>query len=112
MESLLLSCRALSSPTTCRFIPAHSVHDTIFFYAAPGTRRNEVLQAYDPDYVEQYYRYVERGDRKFMSADLSGAGAGPARRFGERGWIKPPNGRHWMYDQDGIDRLLREDRIF
>src|ERR1035441_3230746 len=24
MESLLLSCRALSSPTTCRFIPAHS----------------------------------------------------------------------------------------
>src|ERR1019366_313698 len=25
MESLLLSCRALSSPTTCRFIPALSV---------------------------------------------------------------------------------------
>ncbi len=25
MESLLLSRRALSSPTTCRFIPAHSV---------------------------------------------------------------------------------------
>ena len=25
MESLLLSCRALSSPTTCRFIPAHDV---------------------------------------------------------------------------------------
>ena len=25
MESLLLSCRDLSSPTTCRFIPAHSV---------------------------------------------------------------------------------------
>src|SRR6266498_530479 len=25
MESLLLSCRALSSPTTCRFIPAHPV---------------------------------------------------------------------------------------
>jgi len=25
MESLLLSCRALSSPTTCRFIPAHAV---------------------------------------------------------------------------------------
>ena len=23
MDSLLLSCRALSSPTTCRFIPAH-----------------------------------------------------------------------------------------
>src|ERR1700733_14525071 len=25
-ESLLLSCRALSSPTTCRFIPAHPRH--------------------------------------------------------------------------------------
>ncbi len=29
MDSLLLSCRALSSPTTCRFIPALSGWPTI-----------------------------------------------------------------------------------
>jgi hypothetical protein len=28
MESLLLSCGALSSPTMCRFIPALPVHET------------------------------------------------------------------------------------
>ncbi len=61
-----------------------SVHDTIFFYAAPGTRRNEVLQPYDAEYVEVYYRYKDPDGRRFMSADLSGAGSGPARKFGDR----------------------------
>jgi len=46
-----------------------------------------------------------------MSADLSGAGPGPPRVFGEKGEIPPPTGRHWMYDQEGIDRALREERI-
>ena len=89
-----------------------SVHDTILFYATEGTGRNEVLQAYGPDYVEAYYRYPDPDGRRFMSADLSGAGSGPPRKFGDRGLIKPPPGRHWMFDQDGIDRLLNEGRIF
>jgi len=46
-----------------------------------------------------------------MAADLSGAGQGPARVFGVRGEIEPPSGRHWMYDQDGIDRVIDENRI-
>src|ERR1039457_6343257 len=37
MESLLLSCRALSSPTTCRFIPAHSDPFSPLFHR-PGRR--------------------------------------------------------------------------
>jgi adenine-specific DNA-methyltransferase len=90
-----------------------SVHDTILFYAAPGTKRNVVLQDYDPEYIEAYYRYREgEKGRRFMSADLSGDGPGPARSFGEHGSIKPPSGRHWMYDQTGIDRVLRENKIF
>ena len=44
MDSLLLSCRALSSPTTCRFIPALSVYaaslpETVYFrplYTGPA----------------------------------------------------------------------------
>ena len=35
MESLLLSCRALSSPTTCRFIPAHSAPHQPTFQTLP-----------------------------------------------------------------------------
>ena len=46
-----------------------------------------------------------------MSGDLTGAGSGPARKFGDK-VLNPPNGRHWMYDQFGIDKAIREDRIF
>jgi adenine-specific DNA-methyltransferase len=89
-----------------------AVHEVIFFYTKPSHRRNEVWQSYDADYIEQYYRYKESNGRRFMSADLTGAGAGPARNFGDKGTIAPPGGRHWMYDQAGIDRLIKEDRIF
>ncbi len=90
-----------------------NVHDTILFYAKSAQSLwNKVYQAYNPAYVEQYYRYTDDDGRRFMSADLSGAGVGPPREFGERGVIPPPRGRHWMFDQAGIDRMLRENRIF
>ena len=89
-----------------------SVHDTILFYAKGGKERlNPVFQPYDDTYVEAYYRYFDADGKRFMSADLSGAGAGPARRFGEK-LIEPPAGRHWMYDQAGIDRAIADNRIF
>ena len=90
-----------------------SVHDDLLFYTKSNTYTwNRVNQEYDPAYVERYYRYVDADGRRFMSSDLSGAGPGPARTFGDQGTISPPNNRHWMYDQVGIDRMLREDRIF
>jgi adenine-specific DNA-methyltransferase len=89
-----------------------SVHDTILFYAKGDKERlNPVFQSYDDAYVEAYYRYVDASGKRFMSADLSGAGVGPARLFGEK-LIEPPAGRHWMYDQAGIDRAIADDRIF
>jgi len=47
-----------------------------------------------------------------MSADLSGAGSGPERDFGDRGMIAPPPGRHWMYDDAGIAKLMENNRIY
>ena len=90
-----------------------SVHDDILFYTKDsGHVWNRTYQKYDDDYVERYYRYEDDDGRKFMSGDLSGAGEGPSRTFGDKGDIAPPSGRHWMYDQLGIDRLLNENRIF
>ena len=90
-----------------------SVHDVLLFYSASdGHTWNTTFQAYEPGYIEQYYRYADDDGRAFMSADLTGAGSGPSRMFGERGDIAPPSGRHWMYAQAGMDELLREDRIF
>jgi DNA modification methylase len=92
---------------------AGRIHDTILFYSRGETYTwNDVYQPLDPDYVERYYRYREPNGRRFMSADLTGAGSGPPRNFGERGTMDPPRGRHWMYDQAGIDRALKENRIF
>ena len=71
---------------------------------------NVVLQNYDDEYIDAYYRYTDVDGRRFMSADLSGAGSGPSRYFGDRGEIAPPSGRHWMYDQVGIDKVLSEEQ--
>lgn len=57
------------------------------------------------------YRHVDPDGRKWWDSDLTQAGSGPPRRFGEQGELAPPAGRHWMFDQEGIDRLLAENRI-
>ena len=89
------------------------VHDTILLYHKSAEFGwNKVFQPLDDGYVVNYYRYADADGRKFMSADLSAAGPGPARDFGARGVIDPPTGRHWMYDDDGITRLLQEDKIY
>jgi DNA modification methylase len=46
----------------------------------------------------------------YRLSDLTGAGQGPARSFGGIP-IEPPLGRHWQFDQDGIDKLWDEKRI-
>ena len=90
-----------------------SVHDSILFYRkSTELTWNPVYQPLDPEYVENYYRYKDSDGRRFMSSDLSGAGSGPDRNFGERGVIAPPKGRHWMYDDAGIERLLADNKIF
>jgi len=46
----------------------------------------------------------------YRLSDLTGAGQGPARSFGGK-TIDPPAGRHWQFDQAGIDTLWENDRI-
>ncbi len=89
------------------------VHDTIFLYnKSRDYKWNDIFHDLDPEYVKSYYRYHDPDGRVFMSADLSGAGPGPARNFDDKGMISPPIGRHWMYDDAGILNLLSEDRIY
>jgi DNA modification methylase len=89
-----------------------SIHQTLLFYTKSDSWTfNTQYQPYDDEYIEKYYRYTDKDGRRFMSADLAGAGPGPARRFGER-LLEPPQGRHWAYDQEGVDRLIQQGRIF
>ncbi len=47
-----------------------------------------------------------------MSGDLTGAGSGPPRDFGEKGVLSPPEGRHWMFDQQNMDKAIKDKRLF
>jgi DNA modification methylase len=90
-----------------------NVHDVLFFYSKGDKYTwNKIYQAYNQEYIQTYYRYKDPDGREFMSDNLTGAGGGPARVFGEKGAIAPAAGRHWMFDQEGIDDLLKRNKIF
>ncbi len=90
------------------------VHDEIFFYTkAPPWTFNPVYMPYDEAYIEERFRYVEHETgHRFWANTLTAAGSGPARHFGGSKHMDPPPGRHWAYDQEGIDRLLADNRIY
>ncbi|MCM2303083.1 MAG: site-specific DNA-methyltransferase [Elusimicrobia bacterium] len=89
------------------------VHDNILFYTKTDSwTYNPIYMAYDVEYIEERFGMVEEGSgRRFWPNTLTAGGTGPARKIGEK-TISPPKGRHWAFDQDGIDRLLKEKRIY
>ncbi len=90
-----------------------NVSDILLFYVKSSSEWtwNPQRQAYSDDMLSRY-RNADDDGRKWWDSDLSQAGPGPARDFGEgKGFISAPPGRHWMFDQNGIDRLVAENRI-
>lgn len=85
------------------------VHDTILFYAkGDHPTWNQLYQAYDPAYVEQYYRYTDANGRRFMSGDLGSAGlSGGGYEYEWKGIV-----REWRVPLATMQRLDAEDRIF
>jgi adenine-specific DNA-methyltransferase len=55
------------------------------------------------------YTNIDDNWNIYYAVDLTGEGAGPARKFGDK-LIPAPEGRHWM-GQEYIDQLFEEDRI-
>lgn len=87
------------------------VHDVILFYS------RSTQWVWNPPMVAQTESTVRGHDlvrdadgALYRLSDLTGAGQGPPRVFGDR-TIDPPPGRHWMFDQDGINELFRAGRI-
>jgi site-specific DNA-methyltransferase (adenine-specific) len=89
------------------------VHDVLLFYTkGPEAVFHPPTIAQSEDTARGHDLMRDRLGRICRVSDLSGAGPGPVRVFGDRGPLPPPPGRHWAYDQSGIDRLLAEERIF
>ncbi len=84
-----------------------SVHDVLLYYVASKSATwNRIFQAYDPGYVEQFYRYQDVDGRHFMSGDLVGhAGVNPV--FEWKGISRP-----WRFPVHRLDELEASGRIF
>jgi DNA modification methylase len=87
------------------------VHDSVFFYTKSDRYAwNTQFRPYSAEYVAKYFRFRESDGRLYWKEDATGAGSGPARRFGDRD-IKPPAGRHWRWVQETIDKYWKQGRF-
>lgn len=103
------------------------VHDALLFFGRSNSIVwNQVFQAYDQKYIDQFYTHIDPDGRRWTRSDLTGAGV---RRgaTGEpwrginitakgRHWFVPPHeldtldaaGKiHWPANQEGMPRLKR-----
>jgi DNA modification methylase len=90
-----------------------TIHDAILFYNKDDNYVfNPQYLPLDKDYLERFYRHVDKNGRRYTSSDLTGAGI----RHGETGksWhgINPTKiGRHWRVPVDDLDKLDKQGRI-
>ncbi len=86
-----------------------SVHDTILFYSNGADSVWEPqYQLYDPDYIQQYYRYKDKDGRLFMSGDLGASGLqGGGYEYEWHGTT-----RVWRVPRTTMERLDAEGSIF
>ncbi|MDO9228119.1 MAG: site-specific DNA-methyltransferase [Syntrophales bacterium] len=88
-----------------------ATHDSILYYRKSSNFIfNQQFSGLSEDYIKSHYNSVDDNGRQYQLTSLAATGAGPYRRFGDKE-IAPPNGNHWRYSQENIDRLMAEGRI-
>lgn len=87
------------------------IHDNILIYTKSDDYYfKPQYKPHSDSYIKSHYGQVDDCGRKFRLVTLSGAGPGPARRFGDK-MIDPPPGRHWAWSQERIDQSLADGKI-
>jgi DNA modification methylase len=89
------------------------IHDTIFYYTKSKnyTYHRQYFE-YDAGYIAKNYKNVDESTgRHFRSVSLNAAGQGGAKYFGDK-LLVPPEGTHWRWTQDRINKALDEGKIF
>ncbi|MEQ8215157.1 MAG: DNA methyltransferase, partial [Smithellaceae bacterium] len=116
------------------------VFDTLLFYVktAESFIWNASFTAYEKEYIDTYYKYVDNNGRRYWKDNLTAAKAGGNTRYGwqvkkpftseewetdlDNEFLKPlPNweyktvlpfeGRYWAYSLDNMRRMALEGRI-
>jgi len=86
------------------------IHDILLFYSRSGSATWNPPKIPQDESTIRGHDLLREGSQLYRLSDFSGAGQGPPRRFGNR-MIEPPKGRHWMFEQENIDRFLAKGRI-
>ncbi len=86
------------------------VHDVLLLFSRGDYATWNLQQVPQTEETARGHDLLRDDTGVYRLSDLTGAGQGPPRIF-DGAKIKPPTGRHWQYDQAGIDRLWDEDRI-
>lgn len=88
------------------------VHDTILLY---GKSKNyhfkHLYRPYDPDYVEQFYRHIEKGTGRRYRLDNLAAPGGAAPSKGNPHYEFLGVTRYWRYSEANMHKLYKEGRI-
>lgn len=89
------------------------IHDVIYFYTKSDTWTwNPFYTAYDPEYIEDFYRHIEEGTgRRYRLSDLTAAKPGGDTSYEWKG-IKPYKGRFWAYSKENMEQFEREGRLY
>lgn len=88
------------------------VHDTIFMYGkGDGYFFKHLYRPYDPEYVEQFYRYTDsKTGRRYRLGDLTAPG-GAAPSKGNPHYEFLGVTRYWRYSKENMERLYKEGRV-
>ena len=89
------------------------VHDIILFY----TKTDEYIYnrqtiSYDEEYINKNYKEIDhKTGKKFRSVSMNAAGQGEAKYFAGK-LLAPPNGTHWRWSQERINKAIEDDVIY
>ena len=87
------------------------IHDILLFYARTSNRTwQQQYTAYDQEYIDRYYKYVDETGRRYWRDNLTAAKPGGDTSYEWKGKL-PPAGRYWAYSKQNMERLEAEDRI-
>jgi hypothetical protein len=88
------------------------VHDTLFMYGkGEDYFFKHLYRPYDPEYVEQFYRYTEpETGRRYRLGDLTAPG-GAAPSKGNPHYEFLGVTRYWRYSKENMQKLYKEGRV-
>lgn len=90
-----------------------NIHDIIYFYSKNNIFIfNQIFEKRDLKTTVKRFPLVDKKTgKRYVLDNFTQEGQGEARYFGEKGLMKPPSGKHWIWSQEKINDGLRNNII-